>query len=299
MRDNVNLLTTKIALDAGDSDHTIELLAIIHDLEGCIRLKSTKQNNESDFNYTANEFSTEFHSFEQDSNISGENRFNIGSSLPSSFEIDLEHAMIYPQDISQFMCEHPLHMENNQDTIHDNTIPHPNTISVIGTSSIIFDEEMIINQSITHDSFTFDDKVYNTDTITNEIHQMQILSLDTNIRKDHEQGMKLINKQEKKSCFKKSHLQYSSPLPFAIRNTHRYSPSPSKNNKFTTKNQQPNLSIFKSPSTRRNRLNVNEFDEDSYGWRPTYLTGKYNERFQYSSDIVRWNKLNAMLSPTN
>jgi hypothetical protein len=62
----------------------------------------------------------------------------------------------------------------------------------------------------------------------------------------------------------------------------------------------PNLDIFKTPAVRRPSTshNVNVYSKEMCSWVPSNLTGKYNERFQYSADIVRWNKINAMLDPS-
>lgn len=57
----------------------------------------------------------------------------------------------------------------------------------------------------------------------------------------------------------------------------------------------PDLSIFKSPLLRQRKCHLNQYSKRSCSWESTQLTGKYNTRFQYTSDITNGKKLNQML----
>lgn len=47
-----------------------------------------------------------------------------------------------------------------------------------------------------------------------------------------------------------------------------------------------NLGIFASPVRRKDysHPNKNKFNNEQFRWEPTQLTGKHNERFQYTTD---------------
>lgn len=64
---------------------------------------------------------------------------------------------------------------------------------------------------------------------------------------------------------------------------------------FSIKNS-PNLSIFKSPLLRQRKNHQNQYSTRNCAWVSTQLTGKYNTRFQYTSDITNGKKLNQMLN---
>ena len=64
---------------------------------------------------------------------------------------------------------------------------------------------------------------------------------------------------------------------------------------FVIKNS-PDLSIFKSPLLRQRKCNLNQYSTRSCAWVSTQLTGKYNTRFQYTSDVTNGKKLNQMLN---
>ena len=64
---------------------------------------------------------------------------------------------------------------------------------------------------------------------------------------------------------------------------------------FSAKNS-PNLSIFKSPLLRQRKNHQNQYSIRNCAWVSTRLTGKYNTRFQYTSDITDGKKLNQMLN---
>jgi len=51
-----------------------------------------------------------------------------------------------------------------------------------------------------------------------------------------------------------------------------------------------NMTIFKSPSTHVHG-NVNAYNNETYMWQPTLLTGKYNERFQTTHENMEAKKL--------
>lgn len=57
----------------------------------------------------------------------------------------------------------------------------------------------------------------------------------------------------------------------------------------------PDLSIFKSPLLRQRKCHLNQYSKRSSSWESTQLTGKYNTRFQYTSDVTNGKKLNQML----
>jgi hypothetical protein len=57
----------------------------------------------------------------------------------------------------------------------------------------------------------------------------------------------------------------------------------------------PDLSIFKSPLLRQRKCHLNQYSKRNCTWESTQLTGKYNTRFQYTSDITNGKKLNQML----
>ena len=63
---------------------------------------------------------------------------------------------------------------------------------------------------------------------------------------------------------------------------------------FSNKNK-PNLNIFKSPLNRQLSNNYNLYNSNDSAWIPTQYTNKYNNRFQYPSDLIRGEKLNHML----
>ena len=58
----------------------------------------------------------------------------------------------------------------------------------------------------------------------------------------------------------------------------------------------PDLSIFRSPLARQKVNNVNQYNEKNGEWVATSLTGKYNSRFQNTTDIANAKKLNQMLN---
>ena len=64
---------------------------------------------------------------------------------------------------------------------------------------------------------------------------------------------------------------------------------------FSAKNS-PDLSIFKSPLLRQRKTHQNQYNTRNCAWVSTQLTGKYNTRFQYTSDITNGKKLNQMLN---
>lgn len=64
---------------------------------------------------------------------------------------------------------------------------------------------------------------------------------------------------------------------------------------FSAKNS-PDLSIFKSPLLRQRKNHQNQYSTRNCAWVSTQLTGKYNTRFQYTSDITNGKKLNQMLN---
>ena len=58
----------------------------------------------------------------------------------------------------------------------------------------------------------------------------------------------------------------------------------------------PDLSIFRSPLARQKVKNINQYNERNGEWVATSLTGKYNSRFQNTTDIANAKKLNQMLN---
>ena len=56
-----------------------------------------------------------------------------------------------------------------------------------------------------------------------------------------------------------------------------------------------NLSIFRSPGGRIVHPNRNSYDNSTYSWKPTVITGKYNDRFQTTHDLMEAKKMNSIL----
>ena len=63
-----------------------------------------------------------------------------------------------------------------------------------------------------------------------------------------------------------------------------------------TKGMRLNMGIFKSPR-HYPHPNRNVFDEKSFAWVPTVLTGKYTDRFVTTKHLMEGPKVNAMLAP--
>jgi hypothetical protein len=57
----------------------------------------------------------------------------------------------------------------------------------------------------------------------------------------------------------------------------------------------PSLDIMRSPKSRQTYDNKNVFDPSTLSWKPTVLTNKYNERFQYPADLAEASKMNSIL----
>jgi hypothetical protein len=67
-------------------------------------------------------------------------------------------------------------------------------------------------------------------------------------------------------------------------------------NQIFDRRSSPDLSIFRSPLARQKYQNVNQYSARDSAWIPTKLTGKYNSRFQYTTDISDAKKVNQMMS---
>lgn len=70
--------------------------------------------------------------------------------------------------------------------------------------------------------------------------------------------------------------------------------SPRRRPKPRIQRNYPSLDIIRSPLKRQQYLNKNKFDTSTYSWKPTVLTNKYNERFQYPADLAEAAKMNAI-----
>lgn len=55
-----------------------------------------------------------------------------------------------------------------------------------------------------------------------------------------------------------------------------------------------NMSIFRTPLYRQRHPNRNQFDPKNTCWFPTKVDNKYNERFQYPSDLRIADKINSV-----
>jgi hypothetical protein len=69
-----------------------------------------------------------------------------------------------------------------------------------------------------------------------------------------------------------------------------------QSNPLFPKKSSPDLSIFRSPLARQKYQNVNQYSARDSAWIPTKLTGKYNCRFQYTTDISDAKKVNQMMN---
>jgi hypothetical protein len=69
-----------------------------------------------------------------------------------------------------------------------------------------------------------------------------------------------------------------------------------QSNPLFTRKSSPDLSIFRSPLARQKYQNVNQYSARDSAWIPTKLTGKYNSRFQYTTDISDAKKVNQMMN---
>ena len=72
--------------------------------------------------------------------------------------------------------------------------------------------------------------------------------------------------------------------------------SPSRRRKARVTSNYPSLDIIRSPMKRQQYANKNTFDESTYSWKPSLITNKYNERFQYPADLAEASKMNAIYS---
>ena len=57
-----------------------------------------------------------------------------------------------------------------------------------------------------------------------------------------------------------------------------------------------NMDIFKR-GHHHQYPNKNVFDDKTFSWVPTFLTGKYRHRFVSTADLIDGPKINAMLDP--
>ena len=73
--------------------------------------------------------------------------------------------------------------------------------------------------------------------------------------------------------------------------------SPSRRRKPRVPRNYPSIDIIRSPMKRQQYPNKNTFDETTYSWKPSLITNKYNERFQYPADLAEATKMNAIYSP--
>ena len=64
---------------------------------------------------------------------------------------------------------------------------------------------------------------------------------------------------------------------------------------FRNSTKPANLSIFRSPGGRIVHPNRNSYDNSTYSWKPTVITGKYNDRFQTTHDLMDAKKMNCIL----
>ena len=72
--------------------------------------------------------------------------------------------------------------------------------------------------------------------------------------------------------------------------------SPNRRRKPRMTSNYPSLDIIRSPMKRQQYANKNTFDETTYSWKPSLITNKYNERFQYPADLAEASKMNAIYS---
>jgi hypothetical protein len=54
------------------------------------------------------------------------------------------------------------------------------------------------------------------------------------------------------------------------------------------------LDIIRSPMKRQQYSNRNIYDPSTFTWKPTVMTNKYNERFQYPQELAEAAKMNAI-----
>ena len=64
---------------------------------------------------------------------------------------------------------------------------------------------------------------------------------------------------------------------------------------FRNSTKPANMSIFRSPGGRTVHPNRNSYDSSTYSWKPTVITGKYNDRFQTTHDLMDAKKMNCIL----